>query len=396
MYLKIFYPIFFLITLQVLGFFIYNGFQVELDQNIVYLVIACYLFTSFAILLFCFNSKNSYDEKKPIIFYVKSNREIYLNFLLLILILLFINKPTFLLYTIGSEFGFDYLRQNYYNSDSIRGVAYGNMTFAVLTQMYIVPILWFYLFLIMDKKHKFSIFLFHYLLVSLILLNLAYAGRFNIYFAFLVLYLRNVILQEGFLNFIKKYTIIFSLLFFVSMYISNLRVGAEGLANDADDFIKLLEYHIAQPYFFAQKISDGTLINDGYIFKIFLEGLFFPIYYLMGVSFSDTTIGYYSTIFGNPTLYSYNTHAYYNAFSTLYAYLFSDYGYFTPIFCFIIISYLLYSSLLIYNFSYRLKYLGYLSLMMYFSLFQAPILFPGTLLILFFYPIFFKFFVKRI
>lgn len=394
MYFKLFLPVFILIIFQLLSLFFYNGFKYESNIYVITTVAACYIFSLLAIFLFCLVSKNYYNGTSLNILNKSSN--FYLNSLILFLIFILINKPTFILYQIGSNFGFDYLRQNYYNSDVIRGAAYGNMNLAVLTQMYIVPFFWFYTFLLIDKKDKFSQILFYYLLISLVLLNISYAGRFNIYFAFLVVYLRNIILGESILYFFKKYLYIFALLFFVSMYISNLRIGADGLANDKDDFIKLFEYHAVQPHFFSQKILDGTLINDGYIFKLFFEGLFFPIYYIMGFSFSNTTIGYYSSVFGNPTLYSFNTDAYYNAFSTLYAYLFSDYGYFTPIFCFLILTYFLFSSFLISDYSARLKYVGFFSLMFYFSLFQAPLLFPGSLLILFFYPLIFLIFRKKI
>lgn len=73
-----------------------------------------------------------------------------------------------------------------------------------MTLMYITPILWFYTILLIGKKDKISVFLFYYTLFSLVLFNLSYAGRFYIYFALIVLYLKNTLEGVGFFYSLKN------------------------------------------------------------------------------------------------------------------------------------------------------------------------------------------------
>lgn len=386
MYLKLFSPVLFLLIFQLIAFFFYNGFLYAASDYAVLMVSLTYISAIFAIFCFCFCS--SFIEKKNeiVLTHVK-NRKVEIFFLILTII--FIVKPTFIMFMLGLDYGFDYVRQNYFSTDIIKSLAFGNMTIAVLTNLYLVQFLWFYIFLIIGSNDKFTNFVFYFILLSLVVFNLSYAGRFYIYFAFLVLFLKSLLEREKILVFLKKYSILFLGLIFSAFSMVNLRSNKNVLENDSSSILKLLEYHVMQPYFFAQKIDDYLLWDDGYPFRVIFESLNAHFLYLFGVSFSETTFGYYSAAFGNPTLYSQYSFGYYNAFSTFFAYIYADSKIFTPIITFIILLYLMLSSFFIWNLEFRRKFLAYISLMLYFSLFQAPIFTPGFLLIGVFVPLYF-------
>ena len=149
-----------------------------------------------------------------------------------------------------------------------------------------------------------------------------------------------------------------------------------------------------QPLKKKKKIQDGTFIDDGYPFKLYIESFLFPFYFFIGKSFSDIPYGYYVNAFGQPTLYSLHTENTYNAFSTFFAFLYSDFTFLTPVFVGFINLFFLFYSKIIYDRNIRFKYLAYFSLMLYFSLFTAPILSPGALVILFLIPLFYRYKLK--
>lgn len=391
MYIKLFLPVLFLAFIQLLGFYFYSGFSYKPNFEIQCLVSLFYisLITTIVICFLPFRKKINFSNyKKDIVNYK-------FDFIVLIVLCFTVIKPTILIFFIGMEFGFDYVRQNFFTSDIIRAVAFGNITIAMLTQSYVVPFLWFYCLLIIGSENKKRILFFYILLISLILFNLSYAGRFYIYFAIIVLYLKVVIEGKGVIHFFKKYSLILIVFLFLSMFIINLRVNEDGIASDSNDFIMLAEYHLLQPYFLSQKIENKEIVFDGYPFRVIIEGILSPIFYFFGTKLQDIPQGYFPLIFNNFTLYSNYTGTYYNAFATFFPFVYSDFGMLSPFFVFIIISYFILSSLLISNYILRIKFLAFIALMLYFSLFQSTIFSFGCLMIIVLFPVF-SFFYSRI
>lgn len=387
MYFKIFLPFLILLIIQILGFILYNGFSFDPLEKTKYLVISTYFFT----IVFIFFIGIFYNINNRIVLEEKNGFNKTLGFIIIFLVLCFLNKPSIILFFLGQSLGVDYVRDNFFVMESLRIQVFGNATIAAFTLMYVAPILWFFCIYLIGRSDKFSKFLFYYILFSLVVFNISYAGRFYIYFAFLVLYLKAILEGDSFLGFLKKYSIvIFSFLFF-SFLILSLRNGDSYDSDIGKELNTLVEYHLVQPFFWSQKIDTGYFLFDGYPFKLFTESLFFPLFYLVGKSFSDISYGFYANKFSDFTLYSNQTGNTYNAFSTMYAYLFSDFGYFTPIFSIFFIILIMFFSFFIRSSSDRLKYISYFSLMLYFSLFQAPIFSPGCLLVLFLVPFFLRY-----
>lgn len=389
MLLKIFSPFLFLLCAQLIFYFIYSGFSYSPNVNTQFIIFGLYASTFLSIIIFCSYTKVLIKEN--IEFCTNKKIDIFALFLTLF----FIVKPTVIMYLMGVEFGFDYVRQNFYSSDIIRSSAFGSMSIAIFVQTYVASFLWFYVIYLIGSKNKSSTYLFYFILFSLVLYNMSYAGRFYMYFAIILLYLKTIIEGRNPLVFLKKYGLILFSFLLASTLIVSVRNNKDGLANSSRDMISLLEYHVLQPFFLSQKIEYKQIVVEGYPFRSFVEGLFGPILHLGGVSFKDQAYGKYSRIFDEPTLYSFNTGSWYNAFSTFFPYIYMDFGMLSFIMIFIIIGYLFLTSYLIVDVVLRVKFLAYISLMLYFSLFQAPIFSNGTMFIVLLFP-WFYFFYKKI
>lgn len=389
MLLKIFSPVLLLLFIQFIFYLIYNGFSYYPNSSTQIIVSGLYLSTFISIIFYCFFSKVKFEGGRNFV----TNKKI--DILVVIIALFFIVKPTIIMYLMGVELGFDYVRQNFYSSDVIRSSAFGSMNIAIFVQTYVASFLWFYIIYLTGSKSKRSNYIFYFLLFSLVLYNMSYAGRFYMYFAIVVLYLKTIMDGKNPLVFLKRYGIVLVLFLFISTLIVSIRNNKDGLASSTRDIISLVEYHILQPFFLSQKIEFKQIIVDGYPFRSFIEGLLGPILYFFGVSFKDQVYGKYSRIFDDPTLYSFYTGSWYNAFSTFLPYIYMDFGLFSFIFIFIIFGYFFLSSYLISDVNLRLKFLSYLSLMLYFSLFQAPIFSNGTMFVILLFP-WLYFFYKKI
>lgn len=381
MYFKIFYPLIILSLFQVFSLIFYQGFSYRVGDASFLLVLSCYFSFLFSIFLGC-----SIFCKKKINFEFKYDKYNWKDLCIFMLTLFFIVKPTIILFGLTNEYNYDYVRTNFFSSNSFKELVFGNLTISLVTQIYVVPLLWFYVFLLINQKNKIKIFLFYFLLISLVAFNLSYAGRFYIYFAIIVLYMKNLIEGHSLIGFFKRHMIIVISLIFFSLLMANLRANKDGLATTNHDFLVLMEYHLLPPYFLAQKIDDGSLDLVGYPFRTLIEGVFAPILPYLGLLVQDIPQLKYLAIFNDSTLYSNYSGNYYNAFSTFFAYVYADYKYLSPIFVFCFVFFIFYTSYFIKDQNLRVKYLAYICLMFYFSLFQSTIFTSGTMLLMLMIP----------
>lgn len=390
MYFKIFYPVIFLLIIQISAFYIYNGFNLEVFFYTKIIVTLCYVSCFLSILWFSFLNRGAKYVKENDYINESKYKHIF-DVIIIVVVIAFLVKPAVILYGLADELGFEYVRNNFFSNDALRITAFGNVQIAAFSLMYVVPMTWFYIINLIGRKDRYNNFLFYFLLLALILFNLSYAGRFYIYFSLIVIYIKSILEGQNIFVFLKKYLILILSLILTSLLMLNLRNSSNEVVDIEKDILGLIEYHIMQPFFFAQKIQDGTFLSNGYPFKTYIESFLFPMYFFVGKSFSDIPYGYYSNVFGEPTLYSFKTESTYNAFATFFAYLYSDFYFLTPIFVGVTTLFFLFYSKIIYNKNIRIKYVAYFSLMLYFGLFSAPILSPGALCILFVVPLFYRY-----
>lgn len=397
MILKLFIPVLFLLFFQLISLYFYNGFNLYISDKTIINVSFFYVFTIAAVLLSTLFLYKNYRvvERNDIIKFNKKN-----NFFIIFLSLIFVLKPTIILIGLNIEMGGEYVRKAYFSDPNFFNLVYGRGIIATFTNYYIVPFLWFYLIYVMDKDKGSFNFTFYFLLILLIMYNASYSGRFFIYFSLIVLYLRCIVTGISFLGFFRKNIIIILFFILASYFIlvnRQYEYGAE--INFYDNMLSIFEYHAIPPYLLSQKIDTGTFVFDQsyYPFRVVVENLLIPIYIL----FFDGNINdliyfeHVGNILSDPTLYSNYSMTYYNAYGTMFYFFYADTRIFSPIFVFIMIGYIFLSSKFINDKSIRVKYLAFVSLILYFSLFQAMIFSPGYLLIIFGLPLFYLFFSKR-
>lgn len=396
MFLKLFYPVLFLLFFQLLGYIFWNGFAIETKIQTNFVVSFCYLFCILTIIFFgIFNNKEEEKLLKKMHF---ENKKI--NFIFILIALAFILRPTIVLIGLSMEFGGEYVRTSYFNDPGFFDIVYGKGIIATLTNYYIVPILWFYLIFIMDDKSNFGKFTFYFLLILLVVYNASYSGRFYIYFGLIVLYLRCIFNKVSFIEFIKNNSIIIFIFTFFSYFILvNRQYEYGGKISFTENLLSIFEYHLISPYLLSQKIDDGVFKLDvySYPFRVVVENLFIPFYlFILKVNINDLAyFDHTGRVLSVASLYSEYTQSYYNAYGSMFYFFYADTKLFSPIFVILFIGYLLISSKFIGNHLVRYKYLAFLSLIMYFSLFQAMLFAPGYLLIIIGLPLFYLFFSKR-
>lgn len=385
MYFKLFTPFIIFLLFQLISFFILDDFDYTGNYYINSVVVLSYIFSIFSIFFASiFYKKNEYKNN----FCGVANKKI--NFFIILLTLFFIVKPTLILIAMNVELGAEQVRQIYYNEAGIYNRIYGIGFLGSITNFYLVPFFWLYCLLICDKKDKLSIFTFYFLVISLALYNASYAGRFFMYFALLVMYMRFTLIGVNFLKFLISLFSIITIILYVSSIIVSNRNGQESIS-----FFELFEslglYHSGGIFFLAHKMEEFSpyISNDYHPFRILFENLIAPIKFMLGGSMYDMTyVNHVSGTLANPTLYNFERGTYFNAFSTFYYFIYIDFLNFTPVFSFIYIFYIIMSAKFIANSSLRWKYLSFAALVFYFSLFQGQIFSPGYSLIIFGFPIF--------
>ncbi|SDY50136.1 O-antigen polymerase [Acinetobacter kyonggiensis] len=380
---KIFLPLIILSFFQIIGFFCYDRFNYSYIQNykVGILILFLYISLILPVLFFCI------IEKKNKIKFEKVNVNSKYNFIFMFIALVFLLKPLIVMFGVGYEMGFEYLRINYYTDDSLRTMIYGHPTIATLINFYVIPLLWAYLVFVSNAQNKSANLAFYLILFLLILFNMSYGGRFNIYFGLLILYYKTILNGGNVFNYIRKYSALILLLVFSSFWVLISRRN-----EDSDfflqGFVEVLEYHLLPPFILAQSIDFSILNYDGYPFRIVVTSFLAPVSFLLGIDGKLLPYAYYPSLLSEFRLYSFSSNSWYNAFGTLFNFFFVDNGYFAPVLVFIFITYLIYSSFLISSQDKRNKYLVYVSFMLYSSLFQAPIFSPGVIFIILLFPFF--------
>lgn len=389
---KIFSPVLLLAFFQLFFFWCYKGFSYEPEENIFLMVNIFYIIFILTIVFFCVCTTNLKNYKN--ISSDKGNKVTKFDLIFLLLVIVFINIPSILMFMMGLEFGFDYVRANFFQTDLIRSKAFGTMSIAIVVLNYLIPILWLYVIMMVNiNNNRARNIVFYFILISLILFNFSFAGRFYLYFALLVLYFKCLIENIGVISFFLKKSIFLVILISISFLMTRLRSGE--IVEESKDFLILLEYHILQPFFLSQKIQFNEINYNGYPFKTIIEGLLAPFSYLMGKGLNELPQGVLPVVFSNSTLYSNYSDLYFNAFGTFFPYIYIDFGFFSFLFIFIYFTLILFSCYLIPNREVRIKYLCFLSLMMYFSLFQSMIFSYGCLIIIVFFPILCRIYWKK-
>lgn len=398
MVIKFFYPVLSLLLFQVLAFLFYDGFRIEIEDSVKISVLLSYFSNFIAIFIFCLIFTFFFNKKRNFKFIEIDKR---VNIFFIFLSVFFLLKPILVLNSIGISLGYDYLRIAYFQDPNIKKMVYGSEIINSITTFYIIPILWMYVIFLFNAKDRLSVKTFYFLLMLLVLFNLSYAGRINIVYAVLVLYFRFIFLGGGVLSFLKKYIPFLLFLLLISFIPLLLRSGEKVDDLEGGVMIELIEYHILQPFYLSQKIQLGYLdpTDDSYPFRLIIQAILSPFYFLLGYGGESLSYYYYQNNFlMDFSLSSKYSAVSYNAYATYMAYFYVDYGLLTPVFIFIVLMLIFFSSFLFLEKDLILKFLAYIALMLYSSMFMGGVFAPGPLFLLILTPWFvflYKMILKR-
>ena len=193
--IKIFTPFIILLSFQIIGYLLYDGIKFHASETIDLQVLSMYLVSFISLFVFFILSKNNNSLAK--ISQDEGGIKKKTSIIVVISALLLLVRPTIVLYYLGSEIGFDSLRTEFFTNYSIRQLVYGHLFIEWFTNQYYVYFMWFYIIYISINKDRFNTRVFYLLILLMVLYNMAYGGRFNIYYALIAIYFRGVLNGDG-------------------------------------------------------------------------------------------------------------------------------------------------------------------------------------------------------
>lgn len=376
---KLLLPAGFLALVQLMAFLFYGGFSLTLRVSTELLVVCCYFFFMLSLFVFSMLDRKEMHHSPSDSTSLVGRNDMLIMPLGVALIFLFVTLPTIKLTLLSVELGPDYVRNNIFK-DELRVLVFGSVAKSALTNLYLIPFLWWIAIVYSTKPEKVSKCFFWFVLISIVAFNLSYAGRNAIYYMMLVIYFSYVIRGNSVFLFLRKNLMLLVVMFFLAFVVVSLRVTSKEVTLLGNIF-SLFEYHVLQPFLFAQKIEMTEWV-DLYPFETAMKSLFFPVLYVAGVDHGDTPVGMYANQFYDFTLYSFSSMRYYNSFTTFFPFFYAETRIFSPIFIFFFTFGLLCSTYLVQDWVLRKKLQAYIGLMLFFSLFKFEILTPGVLLII--------------
>lgn len=372
-------PAGFLALVQLMAFLFYGGFSLTLRVSTELLVVCCYFFFMLSLFVFSMlDRKEMHHSPSDSTLHIEKKDKFIIP-LVVALIFLFVTLPTIKLIFLSVELGSDYVRNNIFK-DELRVLVFGSVTKSALTNLYLVPFLWWIAIVYSTRPDRRSQCFFWFLLVSIVAFNVSYAGRNAIYYMVLVIYFSYIIRGKSIFLFLRKNSLLLVAMFFLAFVVVSLRVTSKEITLLGNIF-SLFEYHVLQPFLFAQKVEMTEWV-DLYPFETAVKSLLFPGLYVAGVDYGNTPLGMYANQFYDFTLYSFSSMRYYNSFTTFFPFFYAETRIFSPIFIFFFTFGLLFSTYLVQDWVLRKKLQAYIALMLFFSLFKFDILTPGVLLII--------------
>lgn len=387
--ISLFTPFFILSSIQCIGLLFYEGFLISLSGHDILLLLSFYFSATLATVIFCcIKSESTMPPQKG----VTCSRRNFHAMLMIFLSVIFLIRPTIIMLMIGNEIGFDLLRVEFFNNYDIRYRIYGSLLVEWFINQYFVFFVWFYVIVISTSRDKMMLWTFYFLLIVLVLYNMAYAGRFNIYYAIIVLYMRNVLSGYSLINFIKKNLPLTLGLVGLSFFVLSIR-NTDDSSSVLNEMLIVFEYHIVPPFYLIERINDGMLFSESssFPFKTIVTSILMPVFYLFDIGASDIPWFQYGGYFNEFSVFSVFSEKYYNAFSTLFSFFYIDFGYLSPFFCFSTLLIFLLFSLVVDDKRIRISYLSFIALMLYMSLFKPVFFSPGFMTVLFVVPAFYLF-----
>lgn len=371
---KIYFPLIFLIMIQMCGYFLYEGFEIHETISTKLLVVGCYLSLFFSIIITLYiKGNNIFNVDK-----IDAPRwsvivAVAFSIATIILVLL----PTVKVISFINVVGYDSIRDAFFSNTDFQFGLFYHRYIALFVLSYYIPIAWFFIIWLAQYDDRNMNVLFWFNSIILVVFSISIAGRFSIYYLIVILYYRAIFRGGKYKDF---FYFIISIIFLVtvSFLVLKLRnITSSDMVEynslfDEHEVNSVIEYNILSPFFLSQKITE----NFGYLsflqvpFASTLSGVLFVF---LGSDSPLISAGEYFNIF---TLYSKYTNNDYNAFSTVFAYFIMDFGFLAPFFC-LFFFVLLFNIHTIFPVYYASAFRLYIILQIFFSLYSSKVTSPG-------------------
>lgn len=371
---KIYFPLIFLIMIQMCGYFLYDGFQFYETIQTKLLIVGCYLSLILSVIITLhIKGNNLFTVKKLDV----TRRVIIIAIAFSTTTLILIMLPTIKLISFINIIGYDSIRDTFFSNTDFQFSLFYHRYIALFVLSYYMPIAWFFIIWLAQYNDKAMNSFFWFNSVVLVAFSVSIAGRFSIYYLIVILYYKAIFNGGKCKDFIYFILSVFSLvvLSFIILKLRNVTSSEIVEYNsffDKHEINSVIEYNILSPFFLSQKITE----NFGYLsflqvpFATTFSGLLFPI---LGSDSPLIAVGEYFNVF---TLYSKNTANDYNAFSTVFAYFVMDFGGLAPFFCTFFFVFLFNLHLFV-SVYYANAFRLYILLQTFFSLYSSKVTSPG-------------------
>jgi len=355
-------PVVLLAILQWVAFLFYPYFNV--DKSIISIFLLSFYFIGFIVIVIWSSSIFEFE-------FEKKNMTLIYKIMSVFFAVMFI----FFSYKIISSFSilnFAYIRNGYFNDESLQESLFGNWVGRTLFRYYITPLFWFFLIkmIIFTKKSFWWVML---AVVPFLIFSVLTGSRFSIYYFFIIAYFRAVINGTLSLKFILTI-----LLIGVCLAVGGVVLKSQDPESLMSIFFQFIEYHMISPFYMIKAIEVSLL--DFSATSLPFEGSLLnnPLIFLKAVGVYSGDIAFFSAgrDYNQFILYSSFTGKNYNAYAGAISVFFKDFGFVAPLF-FVMLYFSLF--FIIKNIDGRGKGPLYVYVLLYsfFSLYQMQLSNPG-------------------
>lgn len=304
---------------------------------------------------------------------IKTANNIFIKCLVLLLTILYVD----LIVRINFHaliVGYENIRYEFFFNDEFRSSVFRSIVYDWIFNWFIEPgTVLLAIHLGFQKKYGRYFF---WILILIVFYNASFGGRFSIYTAGLLIFMRMVIVSGFNRSLFLRMSILVSITIGLASLVFYFRIDD---FNFKDNLLSIFEYHSMPPFYFMNKLDDD--FGSKWFVDVPMASIFtaLPLAIIKLFKFYSGEVPYYffTTYFNDFSLSSDLTNATYNAFATIFPFFYVEFNLASPLVVFIYFL-LLFISPLIVQKNIRLTFLCFVVYNCFFSFFQYRLVDPGT------------------
>lgn len=272
---------------------------------------------------------------------------------------------------------------NYGTDDFVNDIYFFGSFGMLISKYYVISFFWFFLiYILFSGKFKYRSLILFFMVLNVFLLSISTFSRTPIYFLLIIISIYFLTASDK-----RRFSIKVISLPLLALIFSGIM---QSFRNDSDyafneSILSIIDYHIIAPHILNAFIISNDLAEN----FTFLPGYntftsaFAPFYFILGIPYTEVPILQLWSYVNYPLILDADTGEASNAFVTLFASFYLDYGYFAP---FAVFTYIILIGFFIRTFNIKTRAILYIwfNFSLYISLFQADILsiFSSTLILI--------------